>query len=168
MAAILALIAHPLDPSPSSADSVALRREYAHIFAKGALGQADADTELDESTINPAEALQNEHPIPNRMPLHPHLPVELECLIALIILSLYEYAQRGNLNKMRQRAGQAYSIATSISLHRLGVDVDIYSEARRRAWWMTVCPFLWGSVMLTGAVLLRYAGLSGGLDSMPK
>jgi hypothetical protein len=67
--------------------------------------------------------------------------VELEGLLALLILSVYEYVQRGNLLKMRYRAGQALAIALDKSLYaQMGNDET--SEARRRAWWMTVC-FPW-------------------------
>ena len=68
------------------------------------------------------------------------LPRELESVAALDILSIYEYSQRGNLKKMQTRAGQALVAAMAQSLH-IGADDDdtnIYSEAKRRLWWMTV------------------------------
>lgn len=64
-------------------------------------------------------------------------PEDLETLLALLILSVYEYSQRGNLLKMRYRAGQALALALDKSLHSC-LDNDEFSEARRRAWWMTV------------------------------
>jgi hypothetical protein len=64
-------------------------------------------------------------------------PEDLETLLALLILSVYEYSQRGNLLKMRYRAGQALALALDKSLHSC-MDNDEFSEARRRAWWMTV------------------------------
>jgi hypothetical protein len=138
IATILALVPHPKDPNPSAAESVLLRRLYANKFAQLAMESVEAETELVESGINPSEALQNEKPTPDRLPLHQYTPVELESILALLILSVYEYAQRGNIVKMRHRAGQAYVIAMNMSLHSLGPEEDPFSEARRRAWWMTV------------------------------
>jgi hypothetical protein len=64
--------------------------------------------------------------------------VNLESVLSLILLSVYEYAQRGNMAKMRNRAGQALTAAMSMSLHE-ALEGDEFAEARRRAWWMTVC-----------------------------
>lgn len=80
----------------------------------------------------------NEKPSINRTPFHPRTPVELESILALLVLCVYEYAQRGNLLKMRYRAGQALVMAMNMSLHALGEEHDEFAEARRRAWWMTV------------------------------
>ena len=73
----------------------------------------------------------------NRERLHPTTPEDIETLLALLILSVYEYTQRGNLLKMRYRAGQALALALEKSLHSCNEN-DECSEARRRAWWMTV------------------------------
>lgn len=64
--------------------------------------------------------------------------MELESVIALSILSVYEYAQRGNITKMRDRASQALMMAMNLSLHDRGTELDGFAEARRRIWWMTV------------------------------
>lgn len=83
----------------------------------------------------------NKSPLTSRQPFHPGLQMDLEKILALLVLSVYEYTQRGNLTKMRYRAGQALTMALDMSLHSLGQDRGKYAEAQRRAWWMTVsCP----------------------------
>jgi len=62
-------------------------------------------------------------------------------VIALSILSVYEYAQRGNIAKMRDRASQALMRAMNLSLHDRGTEINGFAEARRRTWWMTVRVF---------------------------
>jgi hypothetical protein len=131
ISAILALIPLPQDTNPSSAESIAFRRSLAQRFAQAALESVETDSEFLGFTVG--EKL----PI-HRIPFHPRTPVELECIHALLILSNYEHAQRGNLLKMTARAGQALITAKNMSLHCLGPDIDEFSEAKRRAWWMTV------------------------------
>lgn len=138
VSAILSLIPHPNDPEPASANSVAQRRNYAHVFAQMAIDSIEEDSELHSSFTDPSQALSDERPSIDREPFHPRTPVELEDLLALLILSTYEYIQRGNLRKMRYRAGQALGIALDMSLHSVGQEQDEFAEARRRAWWMTV------------------------------
>lgn len=138
ISAILALIPHPKDTEPSSASSVLQRRTYAHTFAQLANASIEADCELLASSTDPSQALSDERPLINRASFHPRTPVELESLLALLVLSIYEYAQRGNMLKMKSRAGQALAIALDKSLHSLGEEQDEFAEARRRAWWMTV------------------------------
>ncbi|KAL1953084.1 hypothetical protein VTO42DRAFT_3622 [Malbranchea cinnamomea] len=147
ISAILALVPHPDDPDPSDAESVLLRRSYSQNFARLALEAVEADSELSESSAMPSQALQNERTIPNRFPIHPHAPVELEAILALLLLSVYEYAQRGNVVKMRNRAGQAFTMAMNLSLHSQGPEVDLFSEAKRRAWWMTFYCVCQGSIV---------------------
>jgi hypothetical protein len=100
--------------------------------------RVEADSELIDSSTTPSQALLNEKPSINRRPFHPRVPVELESILALLILCVYEYAQRGNMLKMRNRAGQALHMAMNMSLHCLQGEEDDFSEANRRAWWMTV------------------------------
>lgn len=138
ISAILALIPHPNDPEPSSPRSVIRRRAYAHKFAQVANAGVESDCELHASPANPFETTFKDRPRINRERLHPHTPVELESILALLLLTVYEYTQRGNLLKMRYRAGQALAIALDMSLHTLGEEYDEMAEARRRAWWMTV------------------------------
>lgn len=138
IATIMALVPPPKDPSPNSADSVLIRRAYSHKFARAAVEAIEAESEPPESVASPSQALMNEQAVPNRLAVHPHTPVDLESILALLLLSVYEYTQRGNLVKMRHRAGQAYVMAMNLSLHALSPEEDMFSEAKRRAWWMTV------------------------------
>lgn len=115
-----------------------LRRSTSENFARAAIEKIDADSDLVESATQPSQALQNPKPSITRKALHARTPLELEGILSLLILSIYEYAQRGNLPKMRRRAGQAYVMAMDMSLHASGAQDDEFSEARRRAWWMTV------------------------------
>ncbi|KAK2766980.1 hypothetical protein FQN54_006297 [Arachnomyces sp. PD_36] len=149
ISAILALVPHPRESNPSSAEAVLLRRSTAENFARAATERIDADSELVESATQPSQALQKPEPSITRKPLHPKTPLELEGILALLLLSIYEYAQRGNLVKMRSRAGQAYVMAMDMSLHALGSQNDEFSEARRRAWWMTFYCVCQGSIVST-------------------
>jgi len=137
---ILSLIAHPDDPNPGSEDAVLFRRKYAESLAQAALESVNIETEVPASSTSPAQVLSEGPDAYLFMPFHPHVPVELESIIALSLLSVYEYAQRGNIKRMRQRAGQAIMAAMDLSLHREPETdkCDQFTEARRRAWWMTV------------------------------
>ncbi|GAT21331.1 C6 zinc finger domain protein [Aspergillus luchuensis] len=163
ISAILALVPHPNDPEPSGPASVIRRRTFAHTYAQLANTAIETDCELHASSTYPSDALTNERPLIDRESFHPKTPVELESLLALLVLSIYEYNQRGNLLKMRYRAGQALAIALDMSLHCLGEEFDEFAEARRRAWWMTVWILSLLRAMVTNiyvcAVLLRLAGL---------
>lgn len=121
-----------------------------------AADSVEADCELKSSSTDPSQALCGERPSINREPFHPQAPVELENLLALLILSTYEYVQRGNLLKMRYRAGQALTIALDMSLHTLREDHSEFAEARRRAWWMTVCPTFMKNVAWFANLFLQY------------
>jgi hypothetical protein len=107
----------------------------------------ESDCELHASPSNPFESPGSDRHLIDREPFHPQTPVELESIFALLILSVYEYTQRGNLLKMRYRAGQALAIALDMSLHSLGEEYDGFAEARRRAWWMTYYCVLQGSIV---------------------
>ncbi|KAJ5769937.1 uncharacterized protein N7511_001988 [Penicillium nucicola] len=145
ISAILALIPHPEDPEPLSESSVIQRRAYAHTFATLASSKAEEDLDY-ESSCDLSQALPNQQPSIPRGRFHDHTSVELESLLALLVLSVYEYAQRGNVLKMKSRAGQALSIAMGKSLDRWMVE-DGDSEARRRAWWMTYYCFVQCSIV---------------------
>lgn len=138
ISAVLALVPHSNDSEPSSPNSVIRRRTFAHAFAQMANASIESDCELHASPSNPFESPGSDRHLIDREPFHPQTPVELESIFALLILSVYEYTQRGNLLKMRYRAGQALAIALDMSLHSLGEEYDGFAEARRRAWWMTV------------------------------
>lgn len=160
ISAILALIPHPNDAEPSSPASIIQRRAYAHTFAQLANTIVESECDLELSSSDPGRALSSgRHSVP-RERLHPRTPEDLETLLTLLILSIYEYSQRGNLLKMRYRAGQALSLALDKSLHSY-MDDDEFCEARRRAWWMTVCRPSEHSrdCSLTGPVLLCHPRL---------
>ncbi|KAG2163602.1 hypothetical protein JADG_003341 [Aureobasidium aubasidani] len=137
ISAILALIPHPEEGAPFSEESIKARREAAHHFAKRTIESIECDSEMPDSSISPAQALVNGHSHISRPAFHSRVPVELESVIALSILSVYEYAQRGNITKMRDRASQALMMAMNLSLHDRGTELDGFAEARRRIWWMT-------------------------------
>ncbi|RAL07803.1 putative C6 finger domain protein [Aspergillus homomorphus CBS 101889] len=144
--AILALIPHPDVRQPSKAECVKLRRETAHSYAQAALEAVEADLELLDSASDPSRALSEEVAQCTREPFHAKVPVGLEAVLALVLLSSYEYAQRGNIQKMCNRAGQALTAAMSMSLHET-VEEDGFAEARRRAWWMTYMTVCQGSIV---------------------
>jgi hypothetical protein len=141
ISAILALIPHPEETAPFEQESVTARREAAQLFAKRTLESIESDSEIPNSSVSPAQALLDEHSCISRPAFHPCVPLELESVIALNILSVYEYSQRGNISKMRDRAGQALMRAMNLSLHDRGTELDFFTEARRRTWWMTVSYF---------------------------
>ncbi|KAH8705086.1 hypothetical protein BGW36DRAFT_285569 [Talaromyces proteolyticus] len=147
ISAILALVPHPNDPNPMSPSSTVLRRSYAQTYARLATASIETDGELIDSGTKPSQALNYAQPSIDRVPFHPRAPIELESILALLILCIYEYAQRGNLMKMRYRAGQAWVIAMNLSLYALGPENDEFSEAKRRAWWMTYYCVLQGSIV---------------------
>lgn len=139
LSAILALIPLPQEARCASAACVSLRKSLAQRFVQAALQRVDADSEfLDFISDRHAGsvAVAGQFSIP-RDPLHPQAPVELESILALLLLSNYEHTERANLLKMTARASQALIIAKNMSLHRLGLENDKFSEAKRRAWWMT-------------------------------
>ncbi|KAJ5042448.1 uncharacterized protein L3040_004996 [Drepanopeziza brunnea f. sp. 'multigermtubi'] len=136
ISASLALIPHPDDKDPSGTESLHLRREQAQAFARSAFEGIEIESELIDSTVQPGEALSSDPLTLDRRPFHPRNPVENESIIALIMLSTYEYAQRGNVAKMRNRAGQAVNAAMNLGLHIKGDEEGYYAEANRRVWWM--------------------------------
>jgi hypothetical protein len=76
--------------------------------------------------------------VATRQRFHTHAPLENESVLALLTLSTYEYAQRGNITKMKSRAGLALTKAMDLGLHARGHEDGKDAEANRRAWWMTV------------------------------
>ena len=138
ISAILALVPHPHDEDSSSSESILYRRKSAHSFAESTMESIEIESEILDSDSSPSRALTGSTPTARRDSFHPNLPFEVESIIALLILSIYEYAQRGNISKMRIRAGQALISAMDISLHSQGDNDDQFAEAKRRAWWMCV------------------------------
>ncbi|KAI0459471.1 hypothetical protein F5B21DRAFT_303626 [Xylaria acuta] len=147
ISAILALIPSPLDSNPSSEESVRWRRTYSQFLAKTSLESMENESERPESSVDPSKALDDTDGEVFREQFHPAVPLELESVIALDLLSVYEYAQRGNLKKMRARAGAALVAAMSLFLHTRNEVEDKYSEARRRVWWMTYICVCQGSIV---------------------
>ncbi|KAK9771243.1 putative Zn(2)-C6 fungal-type domain-containing protein [Seiridium cardinale] len=137
ISAILALIPCAQDSNPLAGESVLFRRKYAQFLAQSAFECIETESEKPESSVEPSRALDDSDDEFNRQPFHPAVPLEIESTIALSLLSVYEYAQRGNLKRMRTRANAALMSALSMSLHAHRNDEDAFSEARRRAWWMT-------------------------------
>lgn len=131
ISAVLSLIPSAEDPQPKSDESVRRRREQAQYFAQKAVECIEAESELPDSLSSPSLALQSE-PAFDRRPFHQNTPVQLESLLALLMLSNYEYTQRGNLTKMRSRAGQAMLIAMDLELYKETDAQDKNTEARRR------------------------------------
>lgn len=137
ISAILALIPCANDNNHMNKESVVFRRRYAQYLAQCAVESIEIESEIPDSSIEPPKALNESPDDFPRQQFHPGVPLELESIIALDILSVYEYAQRGNLKKMQARAGQALVSAMSLSLHTCNGDHP-FAEARRRVWWMTV------------------------------
>ncbi|OBT63047.1 hypothetical protein VE03_08184 [Pseudogymnoascus sp. 23342-1-I1] len=132
---MLALIPLPDDPDPKGENSTWNRRIQAHKFAQAAFEALDNETELVDSIINPKDALSNGSPRTYRAPFHQDLPLDLESNLALMVLSIYEYGQRGNIKKMLNRSGQSLMLALEAKLY--SPIVDQFVEARRRVWWAT-------------------------------
>jgi len=135
---ILALIPHPDEEDPSSPESVLYRRKNAQSFAESTMESIEIESEIMDSDSSPSRALTGSPSSCRRPPFHCDVPTELESILALCIMCVYEYTQRGNLNKMRSRAGQALVLAMDMSLHARGNREDHFSEAKSRAWWMCV------------------------------
>lgn len=137
ISAILALIPCPEDANPLDPEAIAWRRKYSQFLAKSALETIESENERPESSVEPSRALDDSDEEMPRERFHSDVPIELESIIALNLLSVYEYAQRGNLKKMRTRAGSALVAAMSQFIHKRSETEDESTEARRRVWWMT-------------------------------
>ncbi|KFY10206.1 hypothetical protein V492_05135 [Pseudogymnoascus sp. VKM F-4246] len=133
LSAVLALVPLHDDPDPKGEKSTWNRRIQAHKFAQASFGALDNESELLDSRINPRDALSNANPGAHRAPFHRDLPLDLEASIAYILLSVYEYGQRGNVKKMLNRSGQALVLALDSKLY--SPIEDQFVEARRRVWW---------------------------------
>ncbi|WWC67650.1 uncharacterized protein I206_101560 [Kwoniella pini CBS 10737] len=137
--AILVLAPHPKDPNPNSSRSKKKRQAASVAFAEQAL-------QLVESIAASG-----------------HL--NLECVQATTILSLWEWASRGSISKNRERSAYATQLAMQLGLHELdkftpsSVPVgqneigrviegaDWQKDMARRTWWTTfVCQLLAGLV----------------------
>ncbi|KAB8223117.1 hypothetical protein BDV33DRAFT_189260 [Aspergillus novoparasiticus] len=124
------------DIKPKTTEYLKRRREYAHCFAQTALGVIEKDYELLSMSQNSQTGLADTTRAFERAPFHPKLEVPLEGVVTLSMLSIYEYAQRGNIDDMLQRANQALALAMSMALHE-AVEEEQYADSKRRVWWMT-------------------------------
>lgn len=70
--------------------------------------------------------------------VHPEVPSQLEPVLALALLSMYECCQRNNWPKMRVRANQALTAAMDLLLHIMNAESAQSLHGHRRAWWITV------------------------------
>ncbi|KAF9884611.1 hypothetical protein FE257_001433 [Aspergillus nanangensis] len=138
VAALLVLVPRDSVSYGSPAGSAApARRTVAQLYAQSALQLIDEDIGVYGSTPSGCASSHLDRPYP-RSPLHRDLPVDIEGLIALLLLSVYEYCQRGNLSKMRARTNQALLQAMDMGLHCIPEEVDGFQESKRRAWWWTI------------------------------
>ncbi|KAF7884803.1 hypothetical protein EAF00_010621 [Botryotinia globosa] len=147
ISALLALIPHPDDPSPTSPESIILRRNQAQVFAQWAIDGVEIENEMIESIVDPGEALSAQEMQIYRAQIHPQVRLETESTIALLLLCTYEYSQRGNISKMRKRCGQALVSAMDLGLHSKDKEDYVYAESDRRVWWMTYVCVCQGSIL---------------------
>ncbi|RAK95785.1 fungal specific transcription factor domain-containing protein [Aspergillus ibericus CBS 121593] len=131
LSAILALIPLPQDPDPFSDARVRSRRSCAQLFAEAAFSEVDKEVDRICQELSHAT-------VPMRQGIDASLSV-LSPVLALVMLSLYEYCQRGNMSRMRSRANRAVTAAMDLGLHKLGPTA---TEAQRRAWWSAVSMFV--------------------------
>ncbi|KLU90281.1 C6 zinc finger domain-containing protein [Magnaporthiopsis poae ATCC 64411] len=151
ISAVLALIPCANDTNHAAHESVLFRRGYAQFLSQAAVETIEAESEIPESSTLPHAVLSSEQSFSqddfsDRPPFHPGLPRQLESIVALDILSVYEYAQRGNLKKMQSRAGQALVNAMALAIHE-NKEEDAFTEARRRVWWMTYMCVCQGAIV---------------------
>lgn len=138
--AILMLVPHPSVSNPSRPSYVVLRRRAADQLVHQCLQMIEDESDMPEG-LPLSTALAHTSTRSQRKSLHPDVPMELEAVLALCLLAIYEYTQRGNIRKMRDRAGQALVYAMDMSLHCMSRSEKLHAEAKKRAWWMTVSIF---------------------------
>lgn len=139
--AMLTLIPHHSDKGAKLKNSVQVRRLLAQRYSSSALYKIENDL----GSITPPsfrlKDLQTNDSTPPFRCLHPETPFVLESVLALLVLSMYEFCERGNLPKMRIRANHAMMTAMDLGLYDINKTEPSFGEAYRRAWWMTV-PFI--------------------------
>jgi hypothetical protein len=156
---MLVLIPTAEDTFPMAETNLATRRSYAQLFAQAALAAVETETDDLSPGLSPnVPGIESSRALNG---LHPQVPTQLDPVLALVVLSIYEYCQRGNVSRMRARGNQAITTAMDISIHRLDSTTTDYSEAQRRAWWMTVSTsdMLLSSLFLTGSTDLGYISI---------
>lgn len=105
-----------------------LRRAYAQLYAQAAMDHVEKEVDA------MGQPSANRGPVTN-LDVHADVPTQLYPVLALVVLSVYEYSHRGNIPRMRARANQALTMAMDISIHNQGQNAP---ESFRRAWWSTV------------------------------
>ncbi|KAK8846726.1 hypothetical protein IAR55_005813 [Kwoniella newhampshirensis] len=117
---ILVLVPHPSDPNPKSANSKRLRQGTSNALGAQTL-------ELVESMIANGTA-------------------NLECIQALVMLSLWEWSNSGSVPRNRQRSSQAIQLAMTMGLNEMDQfghgttgrsveGLDWQRDMARRTWW---------------------------------
>ncbi|KAL4953919.1 hypothetical protein BDW69DRAFT_205499 [Aspergillus filifer] len=128
LAAMLAPVPPQTNLQTKDDGSAAIRRSYADLYARSAL--ESLQDALD--TCSPGDVADCP-----RSTLHPEIPRIIEPVLALALLSMYEYCQRGSVLRMRTWANQAMTSAMDLSLHVETADTDCL-DAQRRCWWATL------------------------------
>lgn len=135
--AILVLIPLPGDLHPMRAEPVLLRSFYANMYAEAALESIE-DFPGNRTQPTSGQSLTPCAQPELRSPLHPGVPLDLEPILALLVLGVYEYCQHGNRKKMRSHVYQALTMSMDLSLHSISREDSGFHIAQMRAWWMTV------------------------------
>ncbi|KAL4932177.1 Zn(II)2Cys6 transcription factor [Aspergillus undulatus] len=128
LAAMLAPIPPQRSAQAKEDGTAALRRSYADLYARSALESLQDSLEVwshGDLADDP------------RSTLHPEIPRRMEPVLALGLLSLYEYCQRGSIPRMRAWANQALTAAMDLSLHMENPETGCW-DAHRRCWWATL------------------------------
>ncbi|CAG7928703.1 unnamed protein product [Penicillium olsonii] len=159
ISAMLVLIPAPEDQFPTADISLAYRRCYAQLFAQAALAAVEA--EIDDLSHPLTPKTSESERSRGQDGLHPRVPAQVYPVLALVVLSIYEYCQRGNVSRMRARGNQAITTAMDISIHCLYSSETTFSEAQRRAWWMTRSRYIadalkpWPMVMKSQEIMFE-------------
>ncbi|KAL4863015.1 hypothetical protein BDV12DRAFT_202490 [Aspergillus spectabilis] len=132
LSALLVLIPLPKEPDPLSEHATVLRRSYAQLYLQSCEQSLEHSAERRQFNMT---SYASTYTFQQPSPLHPNLPANLEPILALLLLTVYDYCQRGSRKHMRSRAHQALTAAMDISLHAMGVEA---AEAQKRAWWMSM------------------------------
>lgn len=153
---ILALCPNPADPAAKSLASRALRRSQAARLAQ------EASNRVDEML---AEAHEND------------AVSSIECVQALTLLGLYEFAQNGNPVRNRMRMNQAVQVAMETGLHQTDKDTFessdptrprvtpakavegeyVFKDMARRTWWVA-----FAAMLISGLVAGSVSDYGGG------
>ncbi|KAG2421263.1 hypothetical protein HFD88_000879 [Aspergillus terreus] len=122
LSALLVLIPPASDLTPISEPATSLRASYSQFYIRAA-------DDLLQAHVRPAEptwaSLFATPASSSWSPLHPQVPADLDCVLAMLALAVHEYA---------------LTAAMDLSLHNLGVDDPglTLTDAHKRTWWMTM------------------------------